>query len=100
VTASLDNLSFTAAARFPNAAMYDAFRRSVAADDVSYFRPVSADGKEYDQWFTDFTTNQVDGPTNVGIYSLGVAPHAADPMTASGKPKPFFAWEHSGKPGV
>ena len=31
-------------------------------------------------------------PDNVGIYALGVGPYSADPYSASGAPKPFYAW--------
>lgn len=61
---------------------------------------VSADGKEYELYFSDFTVNQVQGRNNVGVYSLAVAPYTADPITASGKSKPFFAWQATGTPGV
>ncbi len=62
------------------------------------FYKVSAGGKDYDLYFGDFTVNG--DSTNVGIYSLGLAPYTSDPQTASGKPKPLFAWEHTGVPGV
>ena len=61
---------------------------------------VSADGKEYDLFFADYTVNQAEGSENLGIYSLGVAPYTAHPYTASGGPKPLFAWESTGTPGV
>jgi hypothetical protein len=52
---------------------------------------VSADGKKYDLFFADFVANDA-YPDNVGIYALGVGPHNADPLSASGAPKPFYAW--------
>jgi hypothetical protein len=61
---------------------------------------VSADGKEYDLYFSLYTVNQAGGSKNVGIYSLGVAPYTAHPYTAGGDPKPLFAWESTGTPGV
>jgi len=73
------------------------------------FYKVAADGKDYDLYFADCTVNQVEDPNNVGLYALGVAPYSADPRTASGAPKPFFAWTGShyndngityGDPGV
>jgi hypothetical protein len=69
---------------------------------------VSSGGKKYDLFFADFVANVL-YPDNVGIYALGVAPYSADPLTASGAPKPFFAWsgafdngnyEDPGTPGV
>jgi hypothetical protein len=70
---------------------------------------VTADGKEYELYFADFIANQVDEPDNVGFYALGVTPYEADPNTASGEKKPFYAWagqfsnrggETRGTPGV
>ena len=60
---------------------------------------VSADGKKYDLYFSNYSENAAD-PANVGIYALGVAPYTPDPRTASGNPKPLFAWESTGDPGV
>ncbi len=70
---------------------------------------VSAGGKDYFLFFVDYTVNQVDDPTNVGLYALGITPYTTDTETASGAKKPFFAWEASfqvdpptvsGDPGV
>jgi hypothetical protein len=55
---------------------------------------VSADGKKYDLFFTDFPSNAVD-PDNVGIYALGVTPHSSNPFNASGGLKPFYAWSRA-----
>jgi hypothetical protein len=52
---------------------------------------VSADGKKYDLYFADFVANDA-YPDNVGIYALGVGPYSADPFSASGALKPFYAW--------
>jgi hypothetical protein len=52
---------------------------------------VSADGKKYDLFFVLFSVNSFD-PDNVGIYALGITPHSADHFSASGVPKPFYAW--------
>jgi hypothetical protein len=58
----------------------------------------SADGKEYDLYFTDFTVNQTN---DIGIYSLGVVPHNPNgDFTASGKRTPFGAWKATFTPGV
>jgi hypothetical protein len=69
------------------------------AVELFAFYKVSAGGKEYDLYLGDFTVNSKD-PNNVGIYSLGVAPYTTNTRTASGNPKPLFAWEHTGQPGV
>lgn len=70
---------------------------------------VSAGGKDYFLFFVDNTVNQVDDPTNVGLYALGFTPYTTETETASGAKKPFFAWEASfqvdpptvsGNPGV
>jgi len=70
---------------------------------------VSADGKKYELYFAYFTINDFH-PDEVGLYALGVEPYDADPYTASGAKKPFWAWasqfdigkNHSatGDPGV
>ena len=68
---------------------------------------VSANGKKYDLYFADFTTDTAH-PDYLGIYALGVAPYSADPLTASGAKKPFILWASqfhtaiigSGTPGV
>jgi hypothetical protein len=52
---------------------------------------VSADGKKYDLFFAFFSVNSFD-PHNVGIYALGITPHSANRLTASGAPKPFYVW--------
>ena len=70
---------------------------------------VTADGMEYELYFADFVSNEVDFSNNVGFYALGVAPYEADPYAASGARKPFYAWanqfsnrggETTGTPGV
>jgi Domain of unknown function (DUF5104) len=69
---------------------------------------VSADGKKYGLFFADFLRND-SYPDNVGIYALGVGPYSADPFSASGALKPFYAWSRAfdngnfkdpGTPGV
>jgi len=66
-------------------------------------------GKYYFLFFVESTENQVDDPTNVGLYALGFTPYTTETQTASGEKKPFFAWEGSfqvdppkvsGDPGV
>jgi hypothetical protein len=52
---------------------------------------VSANGKKYDLYFAYFPVNEFH-PDEVGIYALGVQPYDADPYTASGTKKPFWAW--------
>jgi hypothetical protein len=71
---------------------------------------VSANGKNYDLYFADYSVNQVDDPNNVGLYALGVAPYNAhgytDPTASS---KAFDTWasqfgidnhKATGEPGV
>lgn len=52
---------------------------------------VSASGKTYELYFAYFSVNDFH-PDEVGIYALGVEPYDADPYTASGATKPFWAW--------
>jgi hypothetical protein len=55
---------------------------------------VNANGKKYELFFADVTTDNVQ-PDNVGIYALGVARNnsAAGPeWTAAGDPTPYYDW--------
>jgi hypothetical protein len=59
---------------------------------------VSANGKEYDVYFTDFPFAN---PDYVGIYSLGVTPYNAHPATApTAASTAFDSWESTFTPGV
>jgi hypothetical protein len=46
---------------------------------------VTADGKEYWLYFSDFTVNDLVNPENVGIYGLGVVPASDPPYTSAGQ---------------
>jgi len=71
---------------------------------------VSANGKKYDLYFAHFPVNQVEDPTNVGLFALGVAPHNAHPYTdPTASSKAFNAWasqfenvngKTTGNPGI
>jgi len=71
---------------------------------------VSANGKNYQLYFADYTVNQVDDPHNVGLYALGVAPYNAHPFTnPTAASRAFYAWARqfgidnhtaTGTPGV
>ena len=61
---------------------------------------VSANGKEYDIYFTEITVDEKD-PAKIGIYSLGAVAHAdSGNFTASGKSTPFAAWKATFAPGI
>ena len=69
---------------------------------------VFADGKTYELYFADMTTDTAH-PDYIGIYALGVVPYTTITHTASGAPKPFDLWasqfdnkDHTptGTPGV
>jgi len=71
---------------------------------------VSANGKKYDLYFAHFPINQVEDPSNIGLFALGVAPHNAHPYTKpTASSKAFNAWasqfeningKTTGNPGV
>jgi len=91
----------------PNSATHTEFLKETEVLFSLY--KVSAGGKDYFLFFVDYTVNQVDDPTNVGLYALGFTPYTTETQTASGEKKPFFAWEGSfqvdppqvsGDPGV
>jgi hypothetical protein len=69
---------------------YNDFPKQTNAIYAKY--KVFADGKKYDLYFADFTINTAVDPGNVGIWALGITPYSSDPFTASGAPKPFYAW--------
>jgi hypothetical protein len=58
------------------------------------FYKVSAGGKTYDLYFSEFTVDQPD-TDYVGIYALGVAPYIANPGAAPAPPKQFTVWAKS-----
>jgi hypothetical protein len=67
----------------------------------------SADGKDYDLFFADFTLNQYFNPGNVGIYGLGIMPLTEDYEV--GPAELFYHWagaiqpdlsDEDGYPGV
>jgi hypothetical protein len=69
---------------------------------------VFADGKTYELFFPDVTTD-TPHPEYLGIYALGIVPYSTGAHTASGAPKPFDLWagqfdikDHipTGTPGV
>ncbi len=61
---------------------------------------VSANGKEYDIYFTEITVDEKNA-ANIGMYSLGAVAHAdSGNFTASGKPTPFAAWKATFAPGI
>jgi hypothetical protein len=52
---------------------------------------VFADGKTYDLYFADVTTDTAH-PDFLGVYALGIEPYSTMRRTASGAPKPFDLW--------
>jgi hypothetical protein len=68
---------------------------------------VIADGKKYDLYFADITTD-TDHPDSVGIYALGVVPYAEEANSSVAAKSPFDLWASqfwtakvgSGTPGV
>ena len=62
--------------------------------ETEAYYDVNANGKKYELFFADVTTDNVQ-PHNVGHYALGVARNnsAAGPeWTAAGDPTPFYDW--------